>query len=73
MIALKPMPASNAVLKPLVVWPSTWYAPAKPTNTPETTIATIVMRRTSMPAVRAAEGFSPTARSLKPRLDRSSR
>src|SRR5690606_5072269 len=70
-IASKPIPASTSVEKPVVEVPSTCVTPASATSAPETTMTHTVVRPTSMPATRAARGFSPTARKVKPSFERS--
>ena len=66
MIASKPMDASMSAEKPVVIVPSTWLTPARPTRAPAISIPMMYMLLTLMPATRAACGFSPTARNLKP-------
>src|SRR6185437_15762088 len=46
--------------------------PASPKSTPDSTMTRAVLRDTFMPAVRAALGLAPTARSEKPNVDRVS-
>jgi hypothetical protein len=65
--------ASNPMLDeiPCVTWydvapPSTITTPARPARAPASAIASIVLLATFMPAVRAAAGLAPTARSRNP-------
>ncbi len=50
--------------------PETRLMPASPDSPPETAIAMMYMRFTDTPAVRAASGLAPTARSWKPMVER---
>ncbi|CPU65051.1 Uncharacterised protein [Mycobacteroides abscessus] len=51
--------------------PSTCALPARPASAPAMAMTHTVVHGTDMPAVRAACGFSPTARKRKPSVERS--
>ena len=51
--------------------PRASLAPASPMKAPEIAMVAAVTLPTEMPAVRAASGFAPTARSWKPSVERS--
>src|SRR5690606_24434579 len=70
-IASKPIPPEMCTL-PCRSVPSAWAAPARPASAPAMTNTAMYAPDTDMPAVFAAFGFSPTARSWKPSVLRFS-
>ena len=71
MIASKPKDAATPAVSARSV-PEIWATPASPARAPARTMTTTKPRVTEMPAVRAARGLAPTARSSKPIVERLS-
>src|SRR5690606_4583949 len=69
-IASKPKLAATPAVSTFSV-PSTCAAPPRPASAPAIAMTQTVTHATEMPAVRAACGFSPTARKRKPSVERS--
>jgi hypothetical protein len=67
----KPMLPATAGVRACAV-PSTCVAPPRPARPPATTMSSVYVFATLMPAVFAAAGLAPTARSSKPNADRLS-